>query len=77
MDDRWDTHGAAAGVDGKRSRLFLDDPTTSFLHRGILGTAMAGALRTPSRLLAAGLIDADQCTWPRYVDLLLQVALQL
>jgi len=60
LDDRWDTHGAAAGVDGKRSRLLLDDPTTSFLHRGILRTAMAGALRTPSRLLAAGLIDADQ-----------------
>lgn len=61
---RWDLRGLDAGIDYKRTRLLLNSSTLSFLRKGFLRTILAGAVWTPSRMLAGRRLNAEEarCT---------------
>ena len=51
---RWDMAGVQNGIDYDKTRALLQDTSFSFLNNGILRTILAGAVWSPSRMLAGG-----------------------
>jgi hypothetical protein len=64
---RWDMQGAENGVDIEKTRIVINDKHRAGLdhyHLGALRSVLAGGVQTPSRLLAAGLMDEVSANCP-------------
>ena len=60
LAQRYDLDGASAGIDFARTRQLLACKSLTFLQRGFLRTILSGAAFTPSRMLRAGKLTAEQ-----------------
>ena len=60
LHQRWDLRGLRGGVDYEKTRSVLESSVLSWLQKGMLRTIMCGAVWTPSRMMKASLLTANQ-----------------